>query len=99
MAGVLALGVGGFALAEGMGHGGWDRGVRMAFLQHGVARALDSVGATSDQEAKVHDIIAAKLTEIAPDPKEHEAMRKQALELLGAPTIDPGPPSRNSAPT
>src|SRR3982074_2966256 len=53
--------VGGFALAEGMGHGGWDRGLRMAFLQHGVARALDSVGATSQQESAIHDIIAAKL--------------------------------------
>ena len=36
----------------------------------------------------MHDIIAANFAEIAPDPKEHEAMRKQALELLGAPTID-----------
>jgi Spy/CpxP family protein refolding chaperone len=88
MAGVLALGVGGLALAEGMDHGGWDHGIRMALLQHGVARALDSVGATSQQEAAVHDIIAAKLTELAPDPKEREALRKQALELLGAPTID-----------
>ena len=32
--------------------------------------------------------MAAKFAEIAPDPKQHEAMRKQALELLAAPTID-----------
>jgi Spy/CpxP family protein refolding chaperone len=84
----LALGAGGLALAAGMEHSGWDRGVRMAFVQRAVSRALDSVGATAQQEANVHDIIAAKFAELAPDPKEREALRKQAFDLLGAPTID-----------
>ena len=45
-------------------------------------------GASAEQEAKVHDIVAAKFAELAPDPGEREAMRKQALALLAAPTID-----------
>jgi Spy/CpxP family protein refolding chaperone len=91
MVGVLAcgvaLGAGGLAAAAGMDHMAW-RGARLAFLQHAVAHALDSVGANAAQEAKVHDIIAAKFAEISPKPDDHEAMRKQALDLLTAPTID-----------
>jgi Spy/CpxP family protein refolding chaperone len=83
-----ALGAGGLAIAAGMDHFGWNHGSHLAFVQGAVTRALDSVGANAAQEAKVHDIIAAKFTEIAPDPKQHEAMRKQALDLLAAPTID-----------
>ena len=87
--GALALGAGGFAWAAGgLDPSGWRQGVHLAIAQHFVARALDSVGASAEQEAKVHDIIAAKFAEIAPDPAEHEAMRKQALDLLAAPTID-----------
>ena len=57
-------------------------------MQHVVAHALDTVGASAEQEAKVHDIIAIKFAEVAPDPRQHEAMRKQALDLIAAPTID-----------
>ena len=53
-----------------------------------IGRALDSVGASAEQENKVHDIVAAKFAEIAPNPDEHAALRKHALELLSAPTID-----------
>ena len=85
----VAIGAGGFAVAAaGIDHLGWKQGARLAFVQHMVAHALDTVGASAEQEAKVHDIIAAKFAEIAPDPAEHEAMRKQALDLLAAPTID-----------
>jgi Spy/CpxP family protein refolding chaperone len=85
----VALGVGGFAAAAaGMDHMGWREGARLAFVQTVVARALDSVGASAAQEAKVHDIIAARFAEIAPKPDDHEALRKQALDLLAAPTID-----------
>lgn len=84
----VALGAGGLAFAAGMEHMGWRHGPRLAMVQAFVQRGLDSVGATSEQEAKVHDIIAAKFTEIAPNPEEHQAMRKQALELLAAPTLD-----------
>ncbi len=89
LVGGLALGAGGFALAAGeLDHMGWKHGPRLAMVQAMVSRALDSVGASAEQEAKVHDIVAAKFADIAPDPKEHLAMRKQALDLLPAPTID-----------
>jgi periplasmic protein CpxP/Spy len=85
----LAIGVGSLALAAGsIDAMHWNHGARLAIVQHVVARALDSVGATAAQEDKVHDIIAANFADIAPNPKEREAMRKQALDLLGAPTID-----------
>ena len=92
MVGVLAFGValgaGGLAAAAGMNAMGWREGARLAFLQGAVTHALDSVGASADQEAKIHDIVAAKFAEIAPKPDDHEALRKQALALLAAPTID-----------
>lgn len=92
MVGVLAFGValgaGGLAAAAGMNAMGWREGARLAFLQGAVTHALDSVGASADQEAKIHDIVAAKFVEIAPKPDDHEALRKQALALLAAPTID-----------
>jgi protein CpxP len=85
----VALGAGSFAMAAaGADNLGWKQGMRLALIQGAVSHALDSVGANAAQEAKVHDIIAIKFAEIAPNPAEHEAMRKQALELLAAPTID-----------
>ena len=74
--------------AVGADNLGWKQGMRLAMIQGAVSHALDSVGASAAQEAKVHDIVAIKFAEIAPNPAEHEAMRKQALELLAAPTID-----------
>ena len=56
--------------------------------QRAVSRALDSVGASAAQEAKIHDIVAARFAELAPNPEERAAMRKQALDLLAAPAID-----------
>jgi periplasmic protein CpxP/Spy len=87
----VALGAGGIAAVAagtGMDPTAWRQGARLTFVQHAVARALDSVGASSAQEAKVHDIIAAKFAEVAPNPDDHENFRKQALDLLAAPTID-----------
>src|SRR5271165_1110438 len=83
--GALALGLGAYAATEGAD---WRQGVRLAFVQHMIGRALDSVGASAEQENKVHDIVVAKFAEIAPNPEEHAALRKHALELLSAPTID-----------
>ena len=62
--------------------------MRLAFVQRAVTHALDSVGASSAQEAKIHDIVAARFAELGPDPDERAAMRKQALDLLAAPTVD-----------
>ncbi len=84
----VALGAGGLAVGAGMDHFGFRQGFRLAMIQEHASRLLDSIGVSAAQEAKIHDIIAAKFAEIAPDPKQHEAMRKQALELLEAPTID-----------
>jgi protein CpxP len=94
MAGVLACGVAlgatGLAAAAGIDQMRMGQGGRLAFIQIAVAHALDSVGATSEQEAKIHDIIAARFPEVAPKPEDRQALRKQALDLLAAPTIDRG---------
>jgi protein CpxP len=85
----MALGLGSLAVAAGaLDHFNWRQSARLALVQRIVSHALDSVGATAAQEAKAHDIIAANFADIAPNPKEHEALRKQALDLLSAPTID-----------
>ncbi len=84
-----ALGVGGAAaVAASADHMAWRQGAHLTFVQRAVARALDSIGASAAQEAKIHDIVAAKFSEIAPNPDDHEGLRKQALDLLAAPTID-----------
>ncbi len=87
-AGVLALGLGAYAATAATEGADWRQGARLAFVQHMIGRALDSVGASAEQENKVHDIVVAKFAEIAPNPEEHAALRKHALELLAAPTID-----------
>ena len=85
----LALGAGGLALAANVeGRFDFHHGLRLALVQQFALRALDSVGATSTQEAKVHDIIAAAFTDMAPSREEHEALRQHVLDLLGEPTID-----------
>ena len=57
-------------------------------IQQIAHRTLDSVGATSAQEDKIHDIIATTYTQMEQGKADHEAMRKQALAILSAPTID-----------
>lgn len=84
----IALGLGSYAATTSTQTDGWRQGVRLALVQQMIGRALDLVGASAEQENKVHDIVAAKFAEIAPNPDEHAALRKHALELLSAPTID-----------
>lgn len=88
MAAGIALGAGGLAAAAVMGGGGWHHGPRLERIQNFVRMSLDSVAATSEQEAKVHDIVAAAYTDLAPKPEDRAAFRKQAIDLLRAPTID-----------
>ncbi|RBP05768.1 Spy/CpxP family protein refolding chaperone [Roseiarcus fermentans] len=91
LVGGVALAAGGYAAyaaTAGADGAGWRDGMRLAFAQRAIAHALDSVGASSAQEAKIHDIVAARFAELGPDPDERAAMRKQALALLAAPTID-----------
>lgn len=89
LAGGVALGAGGLAMAAAVpGHSGWGHGPRLAMVQRFVVRELDSVGATTAQEAKVHDIIAAAFATMQQDPVRRDALRKQALDLLRAPAVD-----------
>ena len=86
--GGVALGAAGYAATAAPDGSVWREGMRLAIVQHVVGHALDGVGASAAQEAKIHDIVAAKFTELAPNPEERAAMRKQALALLASPTVD-----------
>jgi Spy/CpxP family protein refolding chaperone len=65
-----------------------DQGSRLEHIQHVVARALDGVGATAEQEGKIHDIIAKTMSDLPPIPAERQAMREKLMEILRAPNID-----------
>ena len=83
----MALGAGGLAAAA-VGQGGWHNGPPLARIQGFVERAFDSVGATSAQEARAHDIVAAAFKDFEPLRGKRDALRTQALSILKAPTID-----------
>ena len=84
----VALGAGGLAAAAAGKSFGFMHGPRLERIQSFVRMALDSAGASSDQEAKIHDIVAKSFDELAPKPGDRDEFRKQVLELLKAPTID-----------
>ena len=100
--GALGVGlvVGGFALGavtlasaggmpwHGNHWGGHWGGPRIGMIQHVVHGALENVGATTAQEDKIHDILAATYTDLDRDKAGHEQFRKQVLDLMRAPTID-----------
>ncbi len=90
LVGGALLGAGGMAAAAVMptGPGEWHRGPRLEAIQFMVRRQLDAVGATSAQEAKVHDIAAAAFTDLQQNGMDRAAVRQQALDLLRAPTLD-----------
>ncbi len=77
-------GTGGYALAAGP----WHHGFNLERVQSVVARALDGVGATTAQEAKVHDIVASTLADFGQNAEARQAAGKQMLALLRAPVID-----------
>ena len=84
-----AIGAGGLAFAAmTLGHAGFRDAPQLALSQHLALEALDSAGATATQEAKIHDIIAATFADITLDGDQHEALRKQALDILRAPVVD-----------
>src|SRR5437764_10527595 len=64
--GGVALGAAGYAATAAPDGSGLRDSMRLAFVQHMVAHALDGVGASAVQEAKIHDIVAAKFAELAP---------------------------------
>ena len=91
LGGGIVIGAAGFATAQGAmgGPGGWHHGgPKVGMVQFFVHGALENVGATSDQETKVHDIIATAYQKIDSSQDERDEMRKQVMELLKAPTID-----------
>ena len=90
LGGGVVIGAAGFATAQGaMGPGGWHHhGPKIGMIQFFAHSALENVGATSDQETKVHDIIASAYQKIEPTDGKREEMRKQVLELLKAPNLD-----------
>ena len=85
----MALGAGGFAIAATVpGNTGWHHGPSLEHIQRFVVFALDSVGATTAQEGKIHDIVAANFADIGDQAKDRDALRQRVLSLLRAPTID-----------
>lgn len=88
LAGGSLAGAGGLAYAAMMNGMGWHGGHRLEMIQRHVRDALDSVGATTVQEDKVHDIIANGFTSMEGSRSDRMAERKQMIDLLRTPTID-----------
>jgi protein CpxP len=85
---VLALAGGAAQMAQAMpgGHGHHGGAHGKGMMMHG--RALQSVGANSDQQTRIHDIMKAARDDVR---KLHEGagdLRAQGAQLLAAPTID-----------
>ena len=82
---VLAVAGGAAQMAQAMpgGHGGPHGG---GMMMHG--RLLQSVGASADQQTRIHDIMKAARDDVR---KLHDGagdLRAQGVQLLAAPTID-----------
>jgi protein CpxP len=85
---VLAVAGGAAQMAQAMpgGHGHHGGAHAGGMKMHG--RALQSVGATSEQQSRIHDIMKAARDDVR---KLHEGagdLRAQGAQLLAAPTID-----------
>ncbi len=65
---------------HGIGSGGDHAGM--------AARALDAVGASADQKARVHEIFKAAQAEVQPQREANRAVRQQMLALMAAPQVD-----------
>ncbi|WP_158810779.1 Spy/CpxP family protein refolding chaperone [Beijerinckia sp. L45] len=86
----LAAGVTGIAAATAYHHAGWGHGARLEFVQRIALHELDAVGATTAQEAKIHDLIATTFASMQPKDGQRDALRNQVLDLMRAPLIDRG---------
>lgn len=94
-AGVAALGAGLAFHRAAHAHGGRGRwggdmdpatmGKRIDAM---VAWVLADVDATPEQKDKIGSIVKAAANDLAPMRQQHQSARKQAIELLAAPTID-----------
>jgi protein CpxP len=77
---VFGFGMGGHMMYAHMGGGG--------FMEHRIGSVLDELDATSEQEDKLWEIIDKARDEIGPTFRDFRQTREQAIDLLGAPTID-----------
>lgn len=85
----MAIGAGGLAVAATVPVNAlWHHGLSLEKMQRFMVVALDSVGATTAQEGKIHDILAANFANIGDHAKDHDALRQRVLDLLRGPTID-----------
>ena len=69
---------------HGMHRGGMGTGLGM--FGHG--RLLDSVGASADQKAKIHDIFKVAHDELRAQHQAGRALHDDMAKLLAAPTVD-----------
>jgi len=97
---VLTMATGGLAMAQGTpaaapgrmaagAHGmpdGFDRAAGAGL--HLPERLLDAVGATADQKARIHDIMAAARDDLQARHAEGRALRSQMVKLFSAPVVD-----------
>jgi protein CpxP len=86
---VLALAGGAAQMAQAMpgGHGGHHGGPHgKGMMLHG--RALQSVGANSEQQTRIHDIMKAARDDVRKLREGAGDLRAQGAQLLGAATID-----------
>jgi len=75
---------------NGMGHQMMEIGMKHGgnFAGRGLNRAFSAVDATAEQEDRIWAIIDDTRADLRPMMREFRDARKQAMELLAAPTID-----------
>jgi protein CpxP len=91
-----AIGAGGLAWAGHMGKGPLGSGVHGRFAERfarlhvelATERAMRSVKATPEQREKVDAILDKAFADHQRFRQQHEALRSEALEVLGAETVD-----------
>jgi protein CpxP len=80
-AGAPAMAAGGHGM-----HGGLDLAAGAGM--HLSDRLLDAVGATADQKASIHDIMAAARVDLQARHAEAQALRSQMVKLMSAPVVN-----------
>jgi Spy/CpxP family protein refolding chaperone len=85
---VLAVAGGAAQMAQAMPGGPGHHGARHGgdMMMHG--RLLQTVGASADQQARIHDIMNAARDDVGKLRDGAGDLRAQGAQLLGAPTID-----------
>ena len=71
---------------HGMHRGGMGMGMGLGMIGHG--RLLDSVGASTDQKARIHDIFKAAHDDLRAQHQAGRVLHEDMAKLLAAPTVD-----------